>query len=84
MDNPKRTGDIWLLAANEGDSRYKSAVQQLIFVFLIGIQRETPILFPGIEDVREGVESVSLKLFLIVDCPYIIYVKEGPDTEITR
>ena len=23
MDNPRRTGDIWLLAANEGDGKYK-------------------------------------------------------------
>ena len=40
MDNPRRTGDIWLLAANEGDGKYKSAVQQLISAFLIGIKKE--------------------------------------------
>ena len=80
MDNPKRTGDIWLLAANEGDSRYKSAVQQ----FNIRIPyRNTEgkrqyILFPGIEDVREGVESVSLEAVSDCGLPIYYYVKEGP------
>ena len=80
MDNPKRTGDIWLLAANEGDSRYKSAVQQ----FNIRIPyRNTEgkrqyILFPGIEDVREGVESVSLEAVSDCGLPVYYYVKEGP------
>ncbi len=78
--DPKRTGDIWLLAANEGDSRYKSAVQQ----FNIRIPyRNTEgkrqyILFPGIEDVREGVESVSLEAVSDCGLPIYYYVKEGP------
>lgn len=50
-----------------------------IFVFLIGIQRETPIYtFPGIEDVREGVESVSLEAVSDCGLPIYYYVKEGP------
>lgn len=80
MDNPRRSGDIWLLAANEGDSKYKSAVQQ----FTIRIPyRNTEgkrqyILFPGIENVREGVESVSLEAVSDCGLPIYYYVKEGP------
>ena len=80
MDNPRRTGDIWLLAANEGDGKYKSAVQQLnIRIPYRNTEgKRQYILFPGIEDVREGVKSVSLEAVSDCGLPVYYYVKEGP------
>lgn len=80
MDNSKRTCDIWLLAANEGDSRYKSAVQQcnIRIPYRNTKGKRQYILFPGMEDVKEGVEAVSLEAVSDCGLPVYYYVKEGP------
>lgn len=81
MYNKRRTGDISLLASSDGDSRYKSAVQELGFRIpyrnMEG-QRQC-ILFPGLPDVAEGTIS-TLSLSATSDCglPIYYYVKEGP------
>ena len=81
MHNRRRTGSITLLAASEGDRRYKGAVQEL------GMEipyrqtegRRQCILFPGLDDVGEGTSEV-VPLNATSDCglPVCYYVKEGP------
>ena len=65
---------------NQGDGKYKSAVQQLnIRIPYRNTEgKRQYILFPGIEDVREGVKSVSLEAVSDCGLPVYYYVKEGP------
>lgn len=80
MYNPRRTGDITLVASHPGNKEYKGAVQE------IGIKipyRNTEgkrqcILFPGIQDVKKGCEGVSLQAVSDCGLPVSYYVKEGP------
>lgn len=80
MNNPKRTGDIRLLASSDGDKNYKSAVQQLnIRIPYRNTEgRRQYILFPGIKDVKIGVKSISLRATSDCGLPVYYYVKEGP------
>ena len=61
MYNKRRTGDICLLASNDGDGRYKSTVQELRFriPYRNTEGKRQHILFPGIEDVKKGVEEIT-------------------------
>ena len=80
MYNTRRTGGITLLAVGGGDSRYKETVQE------IGMEipyrntegRRQHILFPGIDDVREGTDSLVLNAVSDCGLPVSYYVKEGP------
>lgn len=80
MYNKRRTGDIILLASSDGDSRYKSAVQELSFriPYRHTEGKRQCILFPGLPDVT--LETKVLPLNAISDCnlPVYYYVKEGP------
>lgn len=80
MDNPRRTNEIWLLASHEGDADYKSAVQQ--FNVPIPYRNEEGgrqcLLFPELEDVKRGTETVSLNAVSDCGLPVYYYVKEGP------
>jgi hypothetical protein len=62
MNNPKRSNDIWLLAAHSGDKKYKSAVQQANIRFPLqnteGIEQQ--ISFPAIGDKKEGIKTLQL------------------------
>ena len=79
MHNPRRTGEIWLLASQEGDARYKSAVQQLVVkIPYRNAGRRQHILFPGLDDVEAGTESVALHAESDCGLPVHYYVKEGP------
>lgn len=79
MHNPRRTGGVWLLASHEGDSRYKSAVQQLVVEIPYRNRgRRQHILFPGLDDVEAGTESVALHAESDCGLPVHYYVKEGP------
>lgn len=80
MYNQRRTGEICLLASNDGDNQYKSTVQELSFRIPY---RQTEgkrqcILFPGMEDVKEGMESIPLRATSDCGLPVYYYVKEGP------
>ena len=80
MHNRRRTGSITLLAASDGDRRYKGAVQEL------GMEipyrqtegRRQCILFPGLDDVGVDVREVTLKAVSDCGLPVCYYVKEGP------
>lgn len=80
MHNIRRTGEICLLASNDGDSRYKSAVQELSFriPYRNTEGRRQYILFPGLEDVKAGTASISLCATSDCGLPVYYYVKEGP------
>ncbi|QMW04696.1 hypothetical protein [Spirosoma foliorum] len=80
FNNPKRTNDIWLLASNDGDQRYKSIVQQADLRFPVANKEGKPqtITFPTIPDQKIGVKSVALKAVSDAGMPVQYYVKEGP------
>lgn len=80
MDSPKRTNDIWLSAEAKGDERYKGAVQQfnMKIPFRNTNGRRQHILFPGLQDIKSGTQSVSLSATSDCGLPVSYYVKEGP------
>ena len=80
MDNPRRTGDICLLASQTGDRRYKSAVQEVSIriPYRNTAGERQHILFPGLPDVETGSGSLSLKATSDCGLPVSYYIKEGP------
>lgn len=80
LNNPKRTGDIWLCAENDGDKTYKSTVQQINIRIPYrnaeGVRQH--IMFPGLPDVPEGTESLPLAASSDCSLPVYYYVEEGP------
>ncbi|MGZ3846941.1 MAG: hypothetical protein ACXVBJ_00825 [Flavisolibacter sp.] len=80
FNNPKRSNDIWLLASNEGDAIYKSAVQQadLRFPLWNTEGQRQQIVFPKIPDQRQGVKMLRLTSSSTAGVPVSYYVAEGP------
>lgn len=80
VNNPRRTGDIWLLAHSEEDSRFKSVVQQINIKIPYPLDKgeRQYILFPGLSDVRHGTEQVELNATSDKGLDVSYYVKEGP------
>jgi len=80
LNNPKRTGDIWLMASHPGDKKLKSVFQQANF--RIPMKNETgvdqKIDFPEIPEQKDGVESITLAATSTSGEPVYYYVKEGP------
>ncbi|MFV8325298.1 hypothetical protein [Flavobacterium sp. ZS1P14] len=80
LDNEKRTGDIWLMASHPGDKNYKSSVQQ--FNVRIPLQNkdgiDQHIRFPAIQNIKQGINSISLKASSDSGMPVYFYVQEGP------
>lgn len=80
LNNPKRTGDIWLLAHHPGDENYKSTVQQ----FNMHIQTRLDegegqtIKFEAIPDQKQGTKSLALHAESSSGLPVYFYIKEGP------
>ncbi|MDT0684738.1 hypothetical protein [Autumnicola psychrophila] len=80
FSNKKRSNDIWLLANNEGDSIYKSAVQQIQvrFPLINDTGNSQKIEFTEIPDQLESVKSIALNAFASSGLPVQFYVKKGP------
>ena len=80
FNSPKRSNDIWLLASNKGDDKYKSAVQQLDMRFpLVNSEgAEQRISFPKTKNIKQGVKSITLAASSSAGLPVYYYVKEGP------
>lgn len=80
MDNPRRTNDIWLIASNDGDRRYKSSVQQLNLriPYRHTEGKRQAILFPSLPDVTAGTEQLELRATSDCGLPIHYYIKEGP------
>ncbi|MFN8348688.1 MAG: hypothetical protein U0X91_27055 [Spirosomataceae bacterium] len=80
FDNPKRSNAIWLLAHNEGDYKFKSAVQQAEVKFPLkntqGVAQK--IVFEKLEDPTINTKSISLKAQSSAHLLVSFYVKEGP------
>ena len=80
LDNPKRTGDVWLMAENPGDKEYKSVVQQANFRIPMKNLKgaEQKIAFPKISDLPVETKSISLSATSSSGMPVYYYIKEGP------
>ena len=80
MNNPRRTGDICLLASQTGDRKYKSAVQEVsIRIPYRNTEGQRQyILFPRLPDVKAESSSLSLKATSDCGLPVSYYIKEGP------
>lgn len=80
LNNPKRTGDIWLLASHPGDENYKSSVQQ--FNMRIPLQNpdgiDQQITFSPIPDVKNGTKTLPLVAAASSGMSVYFYVQEGP------
>lgn len=80
IDNPKRTGDIWLIGQHPGDGEYKSSVQQ--FNMRIPIENtegmEQKLTLEPIPNVLLETRSLPLKASSNSGLPVYFYVKEGP------
>jgi len=80
FDNPKRSNEIWLMAASEGDIIYKSSVQQLNLRFPLRneLGLSQTIDFPRPEDVSENSLAVKLAAKSDRNLPVHYYVQNGP------
>jgi hypothetical protein len=80
FNNPRRSNDIWLLASNKGDEKYKSAVQQLNMRFPLQNNEgmEQSISFSKIHDRKAGEKQLTLTAESNAHLPVSYYVKEGP------
>ena len=80
LNNWKRTGDIWLLAANNGDKEYKSSVQQIdLHIPVKNTKGKVQhITFPLLPDVKRGTKYISLNATSDSGMPVYYYVQEGP------
>lgn len=80
LSNPRRSGDIWLMAQIEENKSWKSAVQQLNIQIpypLIEGERQY-VLFPGITDVAVGAKSIKMQAVSDKGLKVSYYVKHGP------
>lgn len=80
LNNPRRTGDIWLLAHYEENLRYKSAVQQINIRIPYPLKEgeRQYILFPGLPDIPDGTESIQLHATSDKGLHVSYYIKQGP------
>lgn len=80
LNNPKRTGDIWLMASHTGDDQYKSSVQQanLKIPLRNTIGREQAIKFPAISNQKIGAKVIKLRASSTSGEPVQFYIKDGP------
>ena len=80
FNNPKRSSDIWLIAGNDGDEKYKSIVQQADLHFpLFNIDgKEQRITFDSIPNQKQRTKFIQLKAISDANRPVHFYLKEGP------
>ena len=80
MTVDRRMGDIWLVASQIGDAKYKGAVQQALMKipFRLTEGAEQKISFPEIPGQKAGVKSLKLDATSDADVPVYYYVREGP------
>lgn len=80
FSNRKRTGSITLVAAAEGDHRYKPTVQELTLTvpYPLAEGKRQSILFPSLPDVPVGTDTLLLPATSDSGLPIHYYIKEGP------
>jgi len=76
----RRRGDIWLLAEQPGDAKFKSAVQQALLKIPAQLNdgAEQHITFPQPADVKSSVTKIKLNASSDAAVPVYFYVREGP------
>ncbi len=80
FNNPRRSGDIWLMASSPGDKIYKSTVQQANLKIPVRNQEgdDQQISFPAIADQSSKQKYIELKASSSAGEKVYYYVKEGP------
>ncbi|MDQ0107259.1 hypothetical protein J2T02_002376 [Chitinophaga terrae (ex Kim and Jung 2007)] len=80
LNNAKRSNDIWLLASNKGDDRFKSIVQQVNIKIPLPLKNgeAQEISFEELPDQQPGAGSIPLSAQASSGLPVSYYVKEGP------
>lgn len=80
FNNPKRTGDIWLIAASDGDAEYKSTIQQFnMRIPIANTEGEVQTIdFPKLKDIGTVTKIVNLDAKADKGLPVYYYVQEGP------
>jgi hypothetical protein len=80
FNNPKRSNDIWLIATNAGDEKYKSIVQQANMRFPLKntAGKSQQIIFDRIPSQKLNTRSIELHATSTAGAPVSFYVKEGP------
>ena len=80
FSNRKRTGSITLVAAAEGDHRYKPTVQELTLTvpYPLADGKRQSILFPSLPDVPADTDTLSLQAVSDCGLPIHYYINEGP------
>ena len=80
LSNPRRTGDIWLLASHDGDKKYKSSVQQ--FTMRVPLQNkegiDQKITFAPLQNIKREVKTVALSASTNSGMTVYFYVQEEP------
>jgi hypothetical protein len=76
----RRAGDLWLLASQPGDAKFKSAVQQALLKIPVQLKdgAEQHIAFPEIPDVKSGTKTLKLDATSDSGAKVYYYVREGP------
>jgi hypothetical protein len=79
LNNVKRTADICLVLANDGDAIYKSAVQQMYIHIPYPNKEgiEQIIRFDSIPSINQRIKSVDLHATATSGMPVYYYVQEG-------
>lgn len=80
FNNSKRSNDIWLIAENDGDEKYKSTVQQISMRFPLPNKDGIPqtIRFNSLKHIAKGATQVMLEATASSGLPVSFYVREGP------
>ncbi|MDQ0641089.1 hypothetical protein QF042_004654 [Pedobacter sp. W3I1] len=80
FNNTKRSNDIWLMASQKGDAKYRSSVQQANMKIPLSNLKGIPqkITFPEIADQKKSVKSMKLVGRSDAGLPLQYFVKEGP------
>jgi len=80
FNNTRRSNDIWLMASQKGDQKYRSAVQQAGFKIPLFNLQGLPqkITFPEIPNQKKSAKSVHLNASTDARLSVSYFVKEGP------
>lgn len=76
MDNPRRTPEIWLVAAHQGDKSHKSAVQQLLLKIPYRINNGSAQNI-DFKPINANENPIKLTASATSGLPVNFYVKEG-------
>jgi hypothetical protein len=78
--NPRRGGDVWFQATQDGGTEYKRAVQQAEMRIPVRntAGADQSISFPALANQNEGVKTLKLSATSNANVPVSCYVESGP------